>query len=277
MADPIDNAGAPPAPIAEVPATAVETPAVAAPVVSPEAAPPASLDAPAAVEPPAVEAPVAEPPKPAAKSILANASSEDPKPADPVPEPPKDGAEPPVVAEPPVEGEPLKYESFTLPEGVTLEQEQLGKYTDVLGKHRVPQEAVQELVNLFVAEQTKAADQARQANEEAWGRVRDGWIDKFVTDPEMGGNRQDTTVKACGAVLERFGQQFGRDREAALRQDLEITGMTNHPELIRLINWMSKFAIERARPVAATVPKAPQPQSRGQRRYAASLGNNGAA
>lgn len=262
------------APAADAAPIAPAAPAVtAAPVAAPQAletstALPANLpaaDSPAApVEAapitetaPKVEAP-AEP-----KSLLGELLA---KPEPEKVEPPK--VEPEAPAEPLVV-EPIKYEAFKLPEGVQLAEPDLAKYTEILGKHQVPQEATQALVDLYVAERTREVE-AQRAN---WENTTKGWLDQFRADPDIGKNRSETTIANANAVLTRYGQVMGSEREAGLRQAFNITGIGNHPDMIRFVNWMAGFTTEQAKPVVANVRTAPLPQGKAQRRYANSLGN----
>lgn len=255
---------------------------VAAPAASSQAAPPVATEPVAAVETPAAEVKPAEPAKPAEApkepaSILSDAKT--------TAEPPK--AEEKPAAEPISEAAPLpKFEAFTLPEGLTRDDEQMGKFSNLLGQfevesklpHELVQKHGQQLVDFYIEQQKQAGERMVQLQRDNWERMQDSWRTEFRDAPDIGKNRQDTTIRQCGALMERYGQMMGADKEASLRMAWRVTGAGNHPDVIRFLNWASQFAVERARPVAAIVPKQPVVKSRATRRYAgSSTTGNGAA
>lgn len=216
-----------------------------------------------------VIAPVAEPepspaeaPKPAV-SMLSEAM-EKPAPAEAAPVEAKDApADQAPVAEPEPEAAPT-YESFTLPEGAMVDPAEIGKFTEVLGKHKAPQELGQELIDLHVAEVSRLAQSLVQANaaaqQEAWSGLNQTWRDDVLSDPEIGGKRHKTAMNVCGAVIEEYGTP-------GLRAALDLTGAGNNPEIIRFIHNIGK-ALGEGRPIPAIKP-APAPSSKAQRRYGA--------
>lgn len=287
-----------PEPAAATPVPAAATPQAAPPVPAPApaVAPAAPSQAPAKAhgaqpEPAAPVAPEAqkveepkaepqpepekapEPEKPAEakqKSLLGDAGRKEEPKAEP-----KADAKAEAKTEPKAAAEPLKYEPLAAPEGVTIDAKQMDPYLAVFGKHQVPQEAVQELVNMVAAERV-AQHRALMDN---WSAMRETWREDFRKDPEIGGRRQETTLSRAGAVLERYGDVFGRDAENSLRDLLGVTALGDNVHMIRLFNWMANFTAEKGRVIAATSPRSPIPLSRAARRYAGSnvIGGNGAA
>lgn len=236
------------APVAATPVAPASTPAM-------NPSPPAEVAAPAVVVPPEVTAPAAkveEAPTPPAKepppatSLLATAGKEDAKPTPPV------EAEKPV---PPVESAPVKYEPFKLPEGFQVDEKDMGELTGILGEAKVPQEAGQKLVDLYVREMEKIAT-TQQAS---WQKTLDDWKNDVLADPELGGNRLQTVLKRCGSVLEQFGTP-------ELRKMLEVSGMGNNIEMVRFVNKVAEFVGE-PKPVPAQKPVPNVKPSRAQRRY----------
>lgn len=279
--DPVVTA-APPAPPTAV-STAPAAPAVpAAPVIPQPAAvmpaPPAAVASAtpspeagaAAAPPPAAPESTAAPAAPAApapSSLLGDAKTPtEVKPAE---------AAPPSPAEPPAPAAPPTYDAFTLPEGVKLDEEGIGKLTALLGEtelatkadHTAMQAMGQKLVDMYVAEVQRISDGQQQA----WIRARDEWRNRFIADPDIGGARRETTLRNCASMIEQFGGS--PEQQAELRQAFGITGMGDHPAMIRFINNMASVLSE-GKPVPATVPRSPVPASKSQRRYANTL--NGA-
>lgn len=278
-----DAADLPPTPTAAAPApepaapAVVETPQAPSAPVAAEPAPPSQASAEPSVAADGAAAGDAAKPSPAEvaqpepeQSLLSQAA-----------EPPKEG-EAPKPEEKPADAVTLPaFDTFALPEGVKLDEKLNGDFAKLLGtfetESKLPHDAVQklgqQLVDFYVNEQRQVQDRANQLMTENWNRTREGWRDQFKSDSEIGGNARETTIKRAGAVLERYGAEHGPNHLAELRQVLSMTGAGDHPAVIRFVNWASRFTVERARPVAAVVPKAPVVASRSQRRY----GNNSGA
>lgn len=131
----------------------------------------------------------------------------------------KDGGEKPKA-----EGPPEKYE-FTLPEGMALDEAALGKFEPVLRDAGLTNEQANKLAGVFA--EIRAAD--LQASQTAFVEQVNGWLGEVKADPDLGGAKFDSTVKAAGAAMAAFGTP-------ALREVLNNTGLGNHPELVRLMS-----------------------------------------
>jgi hypothetical protein len=250
---PAPAAAAPPAAASPAPAAEAPAPAPAAPE-TPAPAP----DAPAADAPPAAEASKAEAAK-APGSLLGDAGKE-----------PVAPAEAPKEPTAPAEGEAPKpvYAALTLPEGVTLDDSQVNVFTDMVADFELTTKADhaavegfrQKLADFYVDETRRQL----QAQAEMWNRTREGWRNDFIADKEIGGNRQQTTLSRCGAMIEQYGGTPVQKKE--LREALAVTGTGDHPALIRFINNMARVLSE-GKPVPAVVPKSPVTKSKASRRY----------
>ena len=254
---PSDNPGAAPA-APEVPA-APASPATE-PAPSGAASPPAETSAaPPAAPEPAIEASAAEPAaEPAAPShtetpglLSAEAKPEGEAAAQAKPtETPKAPAAQP--AEQPVAPEPLKYEAPpTLPEGVSLDAERLGKFDEVIGAARVPAEARQQLVDMFLAERQQWESETLAAQHRAFADVRAEWRKAAMGDAEIGGNGFATNRDAAMRMIELFVPQQHRE---AFENMLLITGAADHPEMFRFLTNVAKRFDEPAPPPPAQRP-----------------------
>lgn len=240
-----------PSPVADSPAA---TPSiVTTPTTPAEASPPVTQAADAApVAKPAETVLGAEPVK-----TIENKSPEAQKPAE-------------VKADSPVEikkeegkqsDEPAPlptYEAFKLPEGFTLENEKLGEFTKELGEFqtrtKAEQVAVQEfgqkLVDRHIAEVQTTVKRLNEHYTQAWEKQKIEWKDAFVKDPEIGGNRQETTVKSAVEAIDRGSSYLSLDvkmdqakassHASEFRQVMETTGIGNHPAVIRVLNGLNK-------------------------------------
>lgn len=233
---------------------------------------------PSAAEPAKAAEPTPEPKKDEPSTIL-GAPKEEPKPEAVKPEEPKKD-EIPAEAEKPAEKKeeasqseeaPLPtYEEFKVPEGITLEKEQIGKFTEMLAEfektkpdHAAFQSFGQKLVDTHIAEMQAMAKKVEDSYRDAWETQRKEWKESFEKDPEIGGNRQITTVNAARDFISTFG---GTDaQQAEFRNLMETTGLGNHPAVIRIL---ANAMIAKPEPKAlAAVKPIPQVQSKIAKRY----------
>lgn len=233
-----------------------------------ETAPPAvseAAPAPAAVEttPAAVEAPAPEAAAPvtAVESLLSE-TAETPavEATEPQPEPETAPAEaPPAVT----------FEAFALPEGVTVDDASLNTFKEVLGGEFNHQEKGQRLIDMHLAEVNRRDQLAADNQVKVWNETQSEWKDRVKADPELGGNRFNTTLQTCISAVNRFG---GTEAQVAeLKQALSFTGAGNHPAILRWVNNMAS-ALSESAPVTQTAAPKP-PQTRAQKRYNASGAN----
>jgi len=292
----IPAAGAPPAAPAAAPAADAAPPAPAASAPAPDAAPPAVAPAPAA--PVAPPAPPAQAPAPVADAKPADAAppaadakpdakpGDAPKPGEPtslLSAPPaaeaKPGEQPPADGQPPVPvvEQALPSYEFKAPEGFTVAPDKMGEFGKLLGEferatggdHVKFGEHGQKLVDFHLGELQRMHEGAEKASREAWDTMRGEWRTSFRNDPDLGGNRETATLQACAGVIDQFGGNA--TQRAELRQWLAITGLGDHPGMIRLLSNVQKVFGEGTPRPAPTVP---QKIGRAARRYA---NTNGAA
>lgn len=179
----------------------IVSPTVVAAAVTAQAA------TPAVVTPPVVD-PNANP------ALVVDPKAADPK-ADAVVDPNKDTK---AV-------EPAKPVTVKAPNGTELPAETLAKFGELATTLKVSQEQAQEFVNWYAKEgQAKAQTQA-----DAWKAVNDGWVAQAKSDAEIGGDKFDNTV----ANAKRAAAKFGDEK---FIEALNITGMGNHPAMIKFLN-----------------------------------------
>lgn len=249
-----------------------------APIVSREtpAAPVAEAPAPAAVEP----APITTEKAP---SLLSKVE-EKPAPAAEAKKPDAEAA--PAKPEGPAEPAPAPtYDPFVFPEGLKAGDKEIGQFTTTLGEyelalakdptqvHGETQKLGQRLVDMHIAELGKMQKFMQDQQMEAFNRLQEHNVEEFRKDPEIGGNRFDTTLNSALNVIREYA---GSDQHLAqLRADLKYTGAANLPSVIRLLNNIGK-ALSEGKPVAAVRPMPPAaPVSRKNARYAGSIPQKG--
>lgn len=172
------------------------------------------------------------------------------KPAEP--EKPAEAEKPPETEQKPEpEPEPIKYEALALPEGVTLDQERISAFDDVIGPHRLPPEARQQLADMHVAEMQRYAEHLAAEQHRVFADTRRTWREAIMSDPEFGGSGFETSRAAAVRMLQKFVPEGERDDfDAALM----ATGMTDHPQFFRFLNRIAKAFDEPASPPPNAAP-----------------------
>lgn len=173
--------------------------------------------------------------------------------------------EKPVDSEKPVEikqeEKPAELPVFEwkLPEGVTVEKERITEFNKELGEFAITskvdaktaQEFGQKLINRHISEVQSIAEKVAQAYSKVWQDQTKNWYDEFVKDPEIGGNRRDTTVNAAREFIRRHG---GTEKQQTdLKSWLKTSGVGNHPGLIRIFA-NANLALAEPKPVKAETP-----------------------
>lgn len=266
--------------------TPATTPDTAAPAAMP-AAEPATPAVPAQEDVPAVPAE-----KPAEATLLGDDAAAETAPATPDTPDTTTPAEAPKEGDAPKEGEaepkkeeasqsdepaPLPtYEAFTLPDGFQMDDAKLGEFTKELGEFqnltKADQKAVQEFGQRLVDRHIALTQEHQQRLVEhfttTWEKQKNDWKDAFEADPEIGGNRKDTTLKAAKEFIRTYGGDESQRKE--ISKLMNETGIGNHPALIRLLAKAGEQLAE-GRPLPAQKPPA-APQSKVDKRYGKSSG-----
>lgn len=241
------------APAGSDPAASAASPAAAA---TPEAAPaaeaapkstPSLLAAAHAKLPDAPAAPAAVV-KASPDAGVADAPSADAKPVtDPAADPAKPVDKPAAEVKPEVkEAAPVKealaekpqartYEAFKVPDGVSLAQKETQEFTAVLDDDKLsPQERGQKLVDLYVREAQRLVKEQSVHQRKVWNQFTEQLKTDLKSDPDLGGNREQTTLGIAKAVLEQLGGSKAQVSDTLAM--LDHSGMSNYVGVIRLLN-----------------------------------------
>lgn len=228
----------------QAPVEAVQpTPVAVAPVVAPvvETPPTAVVEAPKAPETvlgealkPAEVKPVEAKPAEVTTEITPDSKSDEPAPL-------------PV------------YDPFTLPEGVTLDKERSDKFTGILSEleksgkvdHALMQQFGQKAVDFHLDEVKRVTAEIQDLYAKTWEKQKIEWKDSFLKDPEMGGNRFQTTVDSALTFIRTHGGT--PEQQTEFRNLMEESGLGNHPAMIRLLASAGR-AMSEGTPLAAQRP-----------------------
>lgn len=118
-------------------------------------------------------------------------------------EKPKEGEEPKDGKEKKEEGAPEKYETFSAPEGVELDQEMLDEFSNVAKELNLSQENAQKLVDFG----PKLLQKAQERQTQQWLEIREGWVKDLKADKEFGGEKFNETVERAKRALNTFGDE----------------------------------------------------------------------
>jgi len=128
---------------------------------------------------------------------------------------------------------PIEYTDFKLPEGFEAEPDTLGNFKTLAKEYKLTQEQAQKLVDL----QASLATRQSKITEQQWADVQKGWRDSATGDKEYGGKEFNANIGVAKKALDKYGTP-------ELKQAIELTGMGNHPEFIRLLYRVGKTLTE---------------------------------
>lgn len=115
---------------------------------------------------------------------------------------------------------------FDAPEGVELNQEDLGKFTAIAKELKLPADAAKKFVDLAAAREVARA--------EAFAKQVSAWADEVKADKELG---TPENLAAAKRAIDELGTP-------ALRDLLNSSGMGNHPEVVRFALAVGKALSE---------------------------------
>jgi hypothetical protein len=154
-----------------------------------------------------------------------------------------DDTAPAAVAE-----EPLTAESFTLAEGITLDEAQLTPFLEIMNTADLTRaELAQKLVDYQVSSQQTAGEAADEAATSMWNETQKEWQTQANALPDIGGAAMSETLATIKKGLTLVGA------DAATFQALDLTGAGNHPEVIKVLHALTARLSETA-PVAGSPP-----------------------
>lgn len=154
------------------------------------------------------------------------------------------------------------YDALKLPEGITPDDIKLGAVTDILadmelakGDHAKMQELGQKLIDQNIAHTQEIL--VKQINHYIGlhNQQVETWETAFMNDPEIGGNRKDTTIKAANEFIKTHGGNAEQQKQ--LREILHSSGLGSNPAVLRTFaKAMANMAEGSPVPAKAPVPQA---------------------
>lgn len=127
---------------------------------------------------------------------------------------------------------PDEYESFTLPDGFSVDDAALDKITPVFKELGLNQDQAQSLVTAYSELQTTS----QEAQAEAWGQTLKSWENTVRNHETLGGDKLEASLSDAARAIDTV---FG-DEADQFRQFLNESGMGNHPYMFELLVKVGK-------------------------------------
>jgi hypothetical protein len=120
-----------------------------------------------------------------------------------------------------------------LPDGVAVDETLATPFVELVNKHNIPREAVDEIVAL----QLKSMQLNSEAGSRAWEDMQKQWADEISTDPDLGGQAWAKHEPAIGQMLDKYGSP-------EVRAALDLTGAGNNPHVVRMFAKLAAAVVE---------------------------------
>lgn len=135
------------------------------------------------------------------------------------------------------EGAPESYEDFTLPEGVEINEADMGEFHEIAKDANLTQDQAQKLVDFQSKRAEATAEAFKQSMLDAHQKQNEDWVSELKSDKDFGGDNLDKNVGLAVKVTNKFGSP-------ELKAILDSSGMGNNPELIKMFNRIGKAISE---------------------------------
>lgn len=168
---------------------------------------------------------------------------------------------------------PPTYGDLKLPDGFKIEDTKLKEFDSLLGtfetgakaEHGQVEALRQDLVNFYHTEVQRIGEQVAKHQIDVWNRMKEGWINQLKSDPELGGNRIDTSLGNAKYAYENY-LGLNKQQQDELMTVLDNAGVSSHPLLVRGLNGLYRRFGE-PEPVSPNQPNTPnkgkEPGARG--------------
>lgn len=145
------------------------------------------------------------------------------------------------------DGAPETYADFKAPEGITLSKDMIAEAAPIFKELGLNQDQAQKLIDFAAKNQIGTAE----ANKAAYETMREGWRNDVLKDTTLatGNDLKPEVRQAIGRAVDALGAELGPQ----FRQVLDMTGVGDHPVMVKAMYEMSKFITE-GRPVSGKGP-----------------------
>lgn len=119
---------------------------------------------------------------------------------------------------------PESYEAFKMPEGITIDDGMLDKFTTLAKDNGFSQEKAQGIIDL--ANDHVSGMEAKRLGE--MNTKRESWVSSLKSDVDFGGEKLGKTIEGAQRVLGKYGSDD-------LKKELNASGLGDNHELIKLL------------------------------------------
>lgn len=141
--------------------------------------------------------------------------------------PTEKAAEQPVI--------PEKY-TLKLPEGVLVDETMMSEFTSLGKEQKWTNETAQKMADLHL----KAIGAFVQKQDGEHVAQLEGWSKEIQNDKDIGGPKVDETMKQARKVMALAKTVPGLNA-TRLVTDLNLSGLTTHPDIVRLFHYFGQF------------------------------------
>ena len=125
------------------------------------------------------------------------------------------------------------YGEFKLPDGATVDGEQLEQATALFKEAGLPHEQAQKFIDLALSREQAAATRGVQA----FVDLQTKWVSEIKADPEIGGTRFEASMASASRAIDRLGVP-------GLREALNLTGAGNNPAIVKAFVRLGQMVSE---------------------------------
>ena len=131
-----------------------------------------------------------------------------------------------LLGKDPTVEQPIAYTDFTMPEGFELNGDDSKVLQELGQQFKMPQEAVQKLVDLGVQMQQRQVQEQQKAIA--------SWVDAAKADPEYGGDKLEANLLTAQRA-------FSLPRGDKISKILYMSGLGNHPDVVGFMTEVGKL------------------------------------
>ena len=125
------------------------------------------------------------------------------------------------------------YGEFKLPDGASVDGEQLEHATALFKEAGLPQEQAQKFIDLALSREQAAATRGVQA----FVDLQTKWVSEIKADPEIGGTRFEASMASASRAIDRLGVP-------GLKEALNLTGAGNNPAIVKAFVRLGQMVSE---------------------------------
>jgi hypothetical protein len=202
-------------------------------------------------KPPETKPEAKEPPKPETKEPEKKPEDKAKETAEAKPE-----TKPETKEEPEAKPEPQvapTYDKLTIPDGVKLDDSRVAKFDEIVGKAELaaktdPHAAIaalrQDAVNFHIEEIQRVAKAVADNQINVWNKLVEQRVNELKSDPELGGNRIETSLGNAKYALESLIPGFTKEEATELIGIMDKGGVSHHRLTIKMLNSIYNLLAE---------------------------------